>query len=111
MNPVLKLLAIQGLLGAFDTLYYHEWRAKLPGAYKIAAPELRLHTARDFIYTIIFGTLPFLEWHGLSAGVHCAVLCSEIVITLAAFAVEPKVRLQLGGVPAGEKTPMRLWES
>ncbi|HEY9776999.1 MAG TPA: hypothetical protein V6C81_24755 [Planktothrix sp.] len=104
MYIVLKLLAIQGLLGAFDTLYYHEWRAKLPGAYEIAAPELRLHAARDFIYTIIFGTLPFLEWHGAWAGLLGIVLCSEIVITLADFAVEPKVRLQLGGVPAGEKT-------
>ena len=30
MNTVLWLLAVQGALGAFDTLYYHEWRARLP---------------------------------------------------------------------------------
>jgi hypothetical protein len=26
----LWLLAAQGLIGAFDTVYYHEWRARLP---------------------------------------------------------------------------------
>ena len=54
----LWLLAIQGAIGAFDTLYYHEWRARLPARGSIAAPELRLHAARDFLYTVIFGTLP-----------------------------------------------------
>ena len=30
MTTALWLLAIQGLIGAFDTLYFHEWRARLP---------------------------------------------------------------------------------
>jgi len=30
MIVALWLLAIQGIIGAFDTLYYHEWRARLP---------------------------------------------------------------------------------
>lgn len=43
-------------LGAFDTLYYHEYRLKLPhsGHTRI---ELRLHAARDFAYAIIIGSL------------------------------------------------------
>jgi len=31
MAVVLWLLALQGVIGAFDTAYYHEWRARLPG--------------------------------------------------------------------------------
>ena len=29
MIVALWLLAVQGVIGAFDTLYYHEWRARL----------------------------------------------------------------------------------
>ena len=29
MTIVLWLLAVQGAIGAFDTLYYHEWHAQL----------------------------------------------------------------------------------
>jgi len=32
----LWLLAIQGAIGAFDTLYYHEWRARLPARGSVA---------------------------------------------------------------------------
>jgi hypothetical protein len=30
----------QGAIGAFDTLYYHEWRARLPARARQAASEL-----------------------------------------------------------------------
>jgi len=30
MTVVLVLLVLQGLIGAFDTFYFHEWRARLP---------------------------------------------------------------------------------
>ena len=43
MLTALWLLAIQGIIGAFDTLYYHEWRAKLPALGALARSELRLH--------------------------------------------------------------------
>ena len=51
----LWLLAIQGALGAFDTIYYHEFRARLPGGVPGTAPELRLHGVRDLIYAVLFG--------------------------------------------------------
>ncbi len=63
----LWLLAIQGAIGAFDTLYYHEWRARLPARGSVAAAELRLHAARDFLYAVIFGTLPWVSWEGVWA--------------------------------------------
>ena len=58
MAVVLWLLALQGVIGAFDTAYYHEWRARLPGLGLQAASELRLHAARDALYAVIFATLP-----------------------------------------------------
>ena len=60
MIVALWLLAIQGVIGAFDTLYYHEWRARLPARGQAAASELKLHAARDFFYAVLFGTLPFV---------------------------------------------------
>jgi len=56
MSTALWLLAVQGALGALDTLYYHEWRLRLPET-KSARRELRLHASRDFAYAIVFGSL------------------------------------------------------
>lgn len=102
MTIALALLAVQGLIGAFDTLYYHEWRARLP-AQPTAAPELKLHAARDFLYAVLFGTLPLLAWHGLWLIVLAAVILTEIVLTLWDFVVEIAVRKPLGDVFAGER--------
>ncbi len=103
LNPALWLLAIQGLLGAFDTAYYHEWRARLPALGARAGVELKLHAARDFIYAVIFGTLPILEWRGAWSVVLGGLLAAEIAITLADFIVEDRVRKPIGGVYAGER--------
>ena len=108
MITALWLLAIQGAMGAFDTLYYHEWRAKLPARIPAARTELRLHAARDFIYAIIFGTLPWVAWHGLWAGILAALLVAEIVITLKDFIVEDRARKPLGGVYPGERATHAL---
>jgi hypothetical protein len=99
----LWLLAIQGVIGAFDTLYYHEWRARLPARGQAAASELKLHAARDFFYAVLFGTLPFVAWQGAWVLVLAAVFIAEIVLTLTDFVVEIAVRKQLGDVYAGER--------
>jgi hypothetical protein len=98
----LWLLAIQGAIGAFDTLYYHEWRARLP-ALPGARPELRLHAARALIYAVLFALLPRVEWRGAWAYVLGALLAAEVFITLRDFVVEDDVRAPLGGVFAGER--------
>ena len=103
MTTALWLLAIQGIIGAFDTLYYHEWRARLPARVPGTAPELKLHATRDFFYAALFGALPWLEWRGLWAIVLAAVLLAEIVLTLADFIVEIRVRKPLGDVYGGER--------
>lgn len=103
MATALWLLTVQGLIGAFDTLYYHEWRARLPARASNAAAELKLHAFRDFLYAIIFGTLPWLAWHGWWTGALVVILCAEIVLTMTDFVVEISVRKPLGDVFAGER--------
>ena len=99
MIVALWLLAAQGVLGAFDTVWYHEWRARLPWRGRVASRELALHATRDFLYAIIFGTLPRIEWRGTWTHVLVAILGAEIVITLTDFVIETYDRT----VEAGER--------
>lgn len=103
MIAALWLLAVQGLIGAFDTLYFHEWRARLPARGALAASELKLHAARDFLYALIFATVPFVAWQGLWVLVLGAILIAEIIVTLTDFVVEIAARKALGDVYAGER--------
>lgn len=99
----LYLLGLQGLIGAFDTLFYHEWKARLPGRGRRAAPELKLHAARDFLYGVLFCTLPWFAWKGAWTAVLIGVIVAEIILTLWDFVVEIAVRRDLGDVYAGER--------
>ena len=101
MRIALWLLAVQGVIGAFDTLYYHQWPRGCRRAGGCGA-ELQLHAARDFFYAVLFGTLPLLEWPGRGL-VLVAVLGAEIVLTLWDFVVEVGVRKPFGDVYAGER--------
>jgi len=92
MKIALWLLTLQGVIGAFDTLYYHEWRARLPARGRRAMPELRLHAARDFLYAVLFGTLPWVAWQGTWTIILWGVIVAEIVL-----------RRDLGDVYAGER--------
>lgn len=107
LTTALWLLAVQGMIGAFDTLYYHEWRARLP-ALPGARPELRLHAVRALVYAALFALLPRVEWRGAWAYVLGALLAAEILITLRDFVVEDSVRAPLGGVFAGERVTHAL---
>ncbi len=103
MKTALYLLGVQGLIGAFDTLFYHEWMARLPARGRRAAPELLLHAARDFFYGILFCTLPWLAWKGTWTIALLGVIVAEIILTLWDFVVEIAVRRDLGDVYAGER--------
>lgn len=103
MRGVLWLLATQGFLGAFDTVYYHEWKARLPARNPGTGLELRLHAARDFVYAIVFATLPWLAWRGAWAAVLAGLLLFEIVVTILDFVAEDTVRRPFGGVLPGER--------
>jgi len=103
MIPALWLLAAQGTIGAFDTFYYHEWKARLPARGKAAATELKLHTGRALLYAVLFGTLPWFSWRGHWASALLVVIAAEIVLTLWDFVAEISVRKVLGDVYAGER--------
>jgi hypothetical protein len=103
VTTALWLLAIQGAIGAFDTVYYHEWRARLPALGRRAAPELRIHAWRDFLYAILFGSLPWMSWRGWWVAALGAIILAEIALTLWDFVIEISVRKPLGDVYAGER--------
>src|SRR5579859_3806329 len=103
MTRVLHLLVALAILGAADTIYYHEWRARLPARGRAAASELRLHAFRDFVYAVLFATLPWLAWQGWWAAALIALLVIEIVLTLWDFVVEDWIRKPLGGVYPAER--------
>jgi len=103
MSVALWLLCLQGCIGAFDTLYYHEWRARLPARGRGAAAELKLHAARDVFYCVLFTTLPWFAWAGWWTLALAGVLVAEIILTLTDFVVEIAVRRPFGDVYAGER--------
>jgi hypothetical protein len=103
MRLTLCLLAALALLGAFDTLYYHEWRARLPALGRSARLELQLHAWRDFIYAILFFTLPWIAWQGLYVIALAGLLLIEVSLTLWDFVVEDWIRKPLGGLYPGER--------
>ncbi len=98
MDIAIWLLLVQASLGAFDTLYYHEYKLRLPHG-DHTQTELRLHAVRDFAYAVIISTLGFVTWHGVWTWVLAALLLAEIVITLWDFIEEDKVRK----LPPGER--------
>jgi hypothetical protein len=103
MTIACGLLVLLGAIGAFDTAYYHEWRARLPARGRHAAPELYLHAGRSILYAVLFGSLGWVAWHGAWLVALAAVVVAEIVLTLWDFVVEVRVRRLLGDVYAGER--------
>jgi uncharacterized protein (TIGR01777 family) len=91
MTPVFILLACQIALGAFDTLWHHEIKERLPSR-RSARHELALHGARELIYAAVFLALAWYDWHGLWSWCFAFVLGIEVVITLADFVIEDRTR-------------------
>lgn len=94
----LQLMAAQGRLGAFDTLYHHELTEALPGRAG-AARELSIHATRALIYSALFIGLAGWAFHGAWALLLLLVFAVEIVLTLWDFVVEDRSRL----LPATER--------
>lgn len=98
MLTVLNLFVLQGIMGAFDNLWHHEFTEKLPGR-PTAWKELILHSARGALYSIIFLSLGWLELSGFWAGLLIAILIIEVGITLWDFVEEDMTRT----LPATER--------
>ncbi|MEJ7807182.1 MAG: NAD-dependent epimerase/dehydratase family protein, partial [Telluria sp.] len=94
----LQLMAFQGCLGAFDTLYHHELTEALPGR-ATARLELSIHALRSLIYAALFIGLSAWQFHGIWAVLLLLVFTVEILLTLWDFVVEDRTRL----LPATER--------
>ena len=94
----LQLMAFQGLLGAFDTLYHHEMTEAL-ATRPSARRELWIHASRALIYSLLFIGLSNWAWHGLFAWLLLGLFAVEIVLTLWDFVIEDQTRL----LPATER--------
>ena len=92
------LIAIQIVMGVFDTFYHHELTERL--AWRPSQRyELQLHALRNMLYAFLFLVLGWLEVHGMFAMSIIAVLVAEIVITLMDFVEEDMSRK----LPASER--------
>lgn len=91
MNTVLALLILQAILGAFDNLYHHELRERLP-ARRAARGECGLHAVRELLYGALFYALAWREWHGAWAWLIAGVLALEVLVTIVDFLVEDATR-------------------
>lgn len=94
----LELMAFQGCLGAFDTLYHHELTEALPNRAS-ARRELSIHSVRALIYSVLFIGLAYWRFDGAWAAALLALFVVEIVLTLWDFVVEDRTRL----LPATER--------
>ena len=103
MTIVLALLLVNAGLGAWDTLWYHEYRARLADRIEHTATELELHAARDVIYAVVYLGLGWWRPEGWLVAALGAVLVAEIAITLADFVVEDRDRPAIGGISPGER--------
>lgn len=103
MTTVLVLLVTNAVLGAWDTLWYHEYRARLTARTDHTRVELRLHVARDVVYVLLYGGLAWWQPTGAVALLVAALLAVEVAITLADFVVEDRDRPAIGGIAPGER--------
>lgn len=92
MTAAVVLLLVNGVIGAVDTLWYHEYKGRLAWRPDLYRAELRLHASRDAVYAVLYGTIGWWRWSGLWAAVLLALLATEILVTLTDFVVEDRTR-------------------
>ena len=92
------VLSVQVVLGFADVAVHHELIARLPWR-SGAAPELRLHSARNLAYAVIFLTLAWIVPLGWTAWILAALLLAEATITFIDWIVEDSSR----PLPASER--------
>lgn len=87
----LNLLILQGLMGAFDTIYHHEITEALP-ARPGARRELAIHALRALLYGVVFAGIGRYRLQGAWLGALAALIAVEIGLTLWDFVVEDRTR-------------------
>lgn len=101
MKTASILLAVIGLLGAFDIAYFHWYKCRLS-----SRPESRLevwiHVARGVIYALQFAIVPNVRFHGAFYVAFAALFAADIAVAWTDVAIEPASRRSQGGLPRGE---------
>ena len=92
------VVSIQVVLGFADVVVHHELVARLPWRFG-AAPELRLHGARNLAYAVIFLVLAWVVPLGWTALILAGLLLAEATITFIDWVVEDSSR----PLPASER--------
>jgi hypothetical protein len=95
------LLAVIGLLGAFDIVHFH-WRTCRLAERRESRLEVAIHVARGFLYAAQFAVVPNLRFHGAWYAAFAALFAADVAIAIADVAVEPASRKSQGGLPGGE---------
>jgi uncharacterized protein len=98
LHVSLILLMVQGLLGAFDTLYHHELTQDLAHQ-PTAKLELRIHAVRSMLYGLLFALMANTQLQGSLVFIIVALIVVEVGLTLWDFVVEDHSRL----LPSSER--------
>lgn len=92
METILTVVIIQAFIGAYDTIYHHDLREGLPYR-KSAALELKIHSMRSSLYSVMFFALAWTQPHGIFAVLFAALIVVEIGLTFWDFVVEDQTRV------------------
>ena len=98
MQTLLLLLSVQGLIGAYDSIYHHDFKEKL-SLKPSAKEELKIHSIRSMLYSILFLSIAWIEWHGWLVLGFTLIILIELVLTLWDFVEEDRSRV----LPATER--------
>lgn len=99
-NPKIVLLGV-GAVGALDEYFYHYKKANLFKRDDCLSENL-LHTARYFIYCLLFFLLATAEVSGIYVIPVIFLLVCDLLVGIGDVIVEPKTRAFQGGLPPGE---------
>ena len=91
-NLLPVLLAVQGLIGAIDTLVNHELIVHLPHRPE-AKREVGIHVLREAAYGLLFGAIAWISWHGAWAVLTGATLFFILAIDATDEFVENRIRV------------------
>ncbi len=85
------LITLQIFMGAFDTIYHHEFTERLAWR-STQRHELQLHGVRNLFYALLFIGIGCFQFHGAFAWAVAGVLFAELLITLKDFVEEDLTR-------------------
>ncbi|NUP11840.1 MAG: SRPBCC family protein [Polyangiaceae bacterium] len=100
LSASILLLAI-GLLGAFDVLYFHHYKARIPWT-AATRSEAFAHVAKAPVYAAQFFVVPNMELHGRWLLALVFIYAVDVAVAAWDVAIEPRARASVGGLPAGE---------